>query len=126
MMMSRKEERRIQEEKEVIEELGEIKGLKKLNKADIADKNVGFWSAFIFFALFSYNRISIDIGRIRRGTDINMTFFYIKIIIIVVGFISLVGYFIRVNRNIKERIRAREERIKRLEEQEKYESLYWE
>jgi hypothetical protein len=125
-MISSKEERRIQEEKEVIEELGEIKGLKKLNKADMADKNVGFWYASIFFALFSYNRLSIDIGRIRRGTDINMTFFYIKVMIVVVVFISLVGYFIRMNRIVKERIKAREERIKRLEKQEKYEALYWE
>jgi hypothetical protein len=126
MMIFSKEERRIQEEKEVIEELGEIKGLKKLNKADMADKNVGFWSATIFFALFSYNRLSIDIASIRRGTDINMTFFYIKIIIVVVVFISLVGYFIRMNRIVKERVKAREERIKRLEKQEKYEALYWE
>lgn len=125
-MISSKEERRIQEEKEVIEELGEIKGLKKLNKADMADKNVGFWGAFIFFALFASNRLTLDIASIRRGTDINMTFFYIKIIIVVVVFISLVGYFIRMNRIVKERVKAREERIKRLEKQEKYEALYWE
>jgi hypothetical protein len=31
-----------------------------------------------------------------------------------------------MNRIVKERVKAREERIKRLEKQEKYEALYWE